>query len=343
MTTAIRLTAMCSLVLASVCCHAIGEDGSQPRGSGVTQPDKRMLDYYRTHSEWTNPGEHKTMFRGIPDDISSIVKSVQGCLIHGGLVWLYDLKPSEAQGMGFNIRRTDELLRRIAAFDESPLSVPRPKEKRLLVNCRQFSVLTCSILRHKGVPARVRTGYALYTWGRGMHENHWICECWSSQDRRWIRIDAQIDTKQKALMRIDFNTLDMPEGRFISAGEGWRRYSDGTVKLDAFGLGGRDGWNALGWDMVMPNVTTDLMALNKTELLPWDVNPHWRKTKQQMSTADMETIEKAALLSRQVDASWAEMRRFYQKHPALRMPEGFDTKERTAEQVSPPHADKPRR
>lgn len=290
-----------------------------------------MLDYYRTHSQWTNPGEQETMFCGIPDDISAIVKSVQGCLIHGGLVWLYDLKPSEAQDRGFTIRRAEELLRRIKALDEAPFSVPRPKEKRLVVNCRQFSVLTCSILRHEGIPARTRAGYALYTWGRGMYENHWICEYWKPEEQRWVQVDAQIDNKQKELMHIDFNTIDMPEGRFVSAGEGWQRYRDCAVEIKVFGLGGRDGWNALGWNMVMPNVTCDAMALNKTELLPWDVNPYWQKKEEQMSAADMATIETAAILCRQVDNRWAEMREFYENHRVLQMPEDFEKREQAAQ------------
>ena len=141
------------------------------------------------------------MLDGIPDDIRSIVESVQGVLIHGGLVWLYELEPTEAQDNGFKIRRTEELLRRIESLDSAALGVHRPKEKRLIVNCRQFAVLACSILRHKGVPARARAGYALYTWRHGKYENHWICEYWNQDEQRWVQVDAQID-----------GTVDHPDG-----------------------------------------------------------------------------------------------------------------------------------
>ena len=70
----------------------------------------QMLAFYRSHSLWTDLGEHKTMFDSITDDVPSIVKSVQGVLIHDGLVWLYKLKPSEEQNNGFKIRKTEELL-----------------------------------------------------------------------------------------------------------------------------------------------------------------------------------------------------------------------------------------
>jgi hypothetical protein len=285
--------------------------------------DKPMLDYYRNHSPWTDPGQQAAMLRDLANDIPSIVAAVQGCLIHGGLLWLYRLQPVPAREGGAGIRRTEALLRRVAALDAAPLGTSRPAERRLVVNCRQFAVLTCAILRHQGVSARARAGYALYTWGRGMYENHWICEYYRPGEARWAQVDAQLDRQQKELMRIDWDTLDLPTDKFVSAGEGWRRYREGAVDIGAFGLGGRDGWNALGWGMVMPNVTCDAMALNKTELLPWDVNPYWERTQAQMSAADMETIEGTARLCRQVDERWAELRAFYQAHPLLRMPEGF--------------------
>ena len=200
-----------------------------------------MLGFYRTQSPWTDPGEHEGMYAGIPDDVASIVESVQGVVVHGGLVWLYELKPSEAQQGGPVIRRTDELLGRIKALDDAGLDVQRPPEKRLVVNCRQFAVLTCSILRHKGIPARARAGYALYTWRDGKHENHWICEYWNENEKRWIQVDAQIDGKQREFFKIDFDTLDIPKGRFVVAGDGWRVFRDGEVPPENFGVGGADG------------------------------------------------------------------------------------------------------
>ena len=315
------------LLLVWGCSRSSLEQSLQTQGSATKGAYQQMLDFYRTHSTWTNPGQHQAMFDGIPNEISSIVESVQGVLIHGGLVWLYELNPTKAQDNGFEIRKTEDLLWRINSLDNADFSIHRPKEKRLLVNCRQFAVLTCSILRHKGIPARARAGYALYTWGRGKYENHWICEYWNRDEQRWIHVDAQIDAQQKKLMHIDFNTLDMPRGKFVTAGEGWQRYRNGKVKVEAFGLGGKDGWNAIGWEMVMPNVTCDIMALNKMELLPWDVNPYWVKKEAEMAPEDTALIEKAAILSNQVDSHLGQMREFYESNPVLRMGEDFEEKE----------------
>jgi len=258
------------------------------------------------------------MYEGIPEGISNVVQAVQNVLVHGGLLWLYKMTPTEEQGGGMNIRETEEMLGRIAQMKPGSLAVARLEDQRLVVICRQFAVLTCSILRSKGIPARVRAGYALYTWGRGKYENHWICEYWQPIEHRWIQVDAQIDAAQRELMRIDFDTLDMPAGHFISAGEGWQRYRQGKADVASFGLGGKEGWNAIGWGMLMPNVVCDTMALNKDELLPWDVPPYWAKKQSEMSSDDMELIDTLAT------ASWDQSRSLYSANEMLHMPVDFE-------------------
>jgi len=309
------LALLVALAGASSCSAAHG--AATPQGREATGAGRIMLDFYRTHSVWTDPGNQKGLFEGIRADTRSIVEAVQGVMIHGGLAWLYDLKPSPAQTGGEQIRKTEELLQRIAGLEGAPLAVRRPPEKRLLVNCREFAVLTCSIFRHKGIPARARAGYAVYTWGRGKYDNHWICEYWNQKERRWVQVDAQIDDKQRDLTHVDFDTLDLPGGKFVTAGDGWQRYRRRELKPELFGVAGEGRWIAMGWPMVMPNVTCDVMALNKMELLPWDVNPYWNKKEAEMSSADMAVIDWAAELSVAIDRKWIEMRQFFKAHPNL--------------------------
>lgn len=280
---------------------------------------KAMLDFYTSQSAWTDPGKFRSMYEGIPEGITGVVQSVQNVLVHGAWLWAYKMTPTQQQDGGFNIRKIEEILGRISQMKAGSLAIPRSDAERLVVNCRQFAVLTCSILRSKGIPARARAGYALYTWGRGKHENHWVCEYWQPAERRWIRVDAQIDDKQRQVMRLDFNTLDI-HGDFVTAGDGWQRYRQGKVPIDYFGLGGKDGWNGMGWSMVMPNVVCDTMALNKDELLPWDVPPHWTKKEAEMTPDDIELIDRLAA------AQWNDIRSLYGDHSTLQMPKDFDNR-----------------
>ncbi|MBN1352870.1 transglutaminase domain-containing protein [candidate division KSB1 bacterium] len=291
------------ILTTSIACLPIGAQTLETDKS-AKEVHTSMLEYYRTQSEWTNPGTEEDMYRGIPNDIPSIVKAVQGALIRNLS------NPTEAQDKGWEIRRTEELLRRIRELHDEPVVVTRPVSKRLLVNCRQFSVLTCSILRHNGIPARARAGYVVFPAAAVIYENHWICEYWEATEQRWIQIDAQV------------NQIDIPEGRFVTAGEGWRRYRQGEAEPGTFGVSR----NSIGWEMIVGNITCDAMALNKTELLPWDVNPHWSKKKEDLPASDVSLIDEAAALCREVDSRWEELRDFYDTHPIIRMPANFENK-----------------
>ncbi len=199
------------------------EGGSGHSGGNRMEPSgENMLEYYAAHSAMTDPKGSVDLYEGLPSDPKRIVAAVQGVFVHGGLTWLYKLKPRDEQNEGWKVRQVADMLERIRRLDGRGLTARRELKNRLVVNCRQFAVLTCSIFRHHGIPARARAGYATYTWGRGKYENHWICEYWSAVDRRWVQVDAQIDQKQRKLMKIDFDTLDMPKGKFMAAGTGWK-------------------------------------------------------------------------------------------------------------------------
>jgi hypothetical protein len=147
-----------------------------------------------------------------------MVRCVQNLLMHGALCRLYEHTPTDTQRGGEAIRQVEAMLDRALSLDDRPLDKPRPPGKRLLGNCRTFAVLLTSLMREKGIPARVRAGFAAYTWGRGKLENHWICEHYDRDRRRWVKVDPQIDHRQRRLMRIDFDTLDLPEGAFLVGG-----------------------------------------------------------------------------------------------------------------------------
>ena len=127
--------------------------------------------------------------------------------------------------------------------------------------------MLCGLLRHQGVPARVRCGFAGY-FSKGHWEDHWICECWSPTEHRWRRIDAQLDSVLVQRLGIDFDPGDLPQGRFMSAGEAWVRCRAGRDEATTFGHG-----TACGMWFIRVNVMRDHLVLNGSEVSPWD---SWR-------------------------------------------------------------------
>jgi len=46
-------------------------------------------------------------------------------------------------------------------------------------------------MRHKGIPSRVRCGFANY-FERGKHVDHWVAEYWLASEHRWLLVDAEL-------------------------------------------------------------------------------------------------------------------------------------------------------
>jgi Transglutaminase-like superfamily len=159
------------------------------------------------------------------------------------------------------IRPAAKLVQTLLALDSSPLDVPREPDKRVVGTCRHFAVLACALLRHRGVPARVRCGFATY-FQKGQGLDHWITEYWNHDQTRWVRIDSEV-LGQELLPHPE----DLRPGEFLTGGEAWGAYRRGEIDASTFGVYGTENW---GPGEIRGNTVKDLAALNKVETLPWD-------------------------------------------------------------------------
>jgi hypothetical protein len=127
--------------------------------------------------------------------------------------------------------------------------------------------MICSMLRHRSIPARVRCGFATYFPWRP-YEDHWICEYWSSEEKRWVRADAQLDQFQRNQLALKFDCADFPRGAFLSAGQAWLLARSGAAPTSDFGHG-----NAKGLWFLRVNLNRDLLSLTNQQVSAWDT---WR-------------------------------------------------------------------
>jgi len=115
------------------------------------------------------------------------------------------------------------------ALRDQPLTKTRELPERMVGVCRHYAVLYAALLRHHGVPARARAGFARYLgpgWG-----DHWITERW---DGRWVRDDAQIGAVARTKLELRFDPADMPPGEFLTGAEAWLRCRAGEADPEAF-------------------------------------------------------------------------------------------------------------
>ena len=264
-----------------------------------------MLDYYASHGPITDPRAEAVAFDGLPADLPALTRIVQGLVFHYFAdEHLFGWTPPRERMGEIDTRRVDAMLARLRALDPRPLGEPRPPERRILGCCRDFSVLLCGMARHHGIPARTRVGFATY-FNPDFYTDHEIVEWWDARQGRWRLIDPELGERHLAHFKIDFDPLDVPRDRFLVGGHAWQVVRNGKVDPDRFGLDPKAP-EPRGFRFVRGHVVQDLAALNKLELLLWDI---WGLMQAEPDAA-LSLLDEVAQRTR-ADDGFADVRRLY--------------------------------
>ncbi|NLD43173.1 MAG: transglutaminase domain-containing protein [Chloroflexi bacterium] len=268
--------------------------------------DANALAYYSRPGIMTDAGTYSRAFAGLPTDLAALVEVVQGLLVHVFWAERYGLRLPPDREAEVGLRNVEQKMERLLAIDPAPLTEERPLSRRLVGNCRDFSVLLCAMLRQQGVPARARAGFGTY-FRRGHFEDHWVCEVWQNDEERWVLVDAQLDAFQREALHIAFDPLDVPREQFVSGGEAWLQCRHGQADADDFGI-----LDMHGYAFVRGNVVRDFLALNKIELLPWDAWGPMASSDAEAITRNVALIDRLARLTTSGDALFLALRATYE-------------------------------
>lgn len=224
-------------------------------------------DYYTRQSPTSDPGTRFRLFARLPHSVAELCAVVHGLVAHRDSVpQLYGFDPAGPRKLEADTRFVEKILGKIIELDDAPLLEERIPEKRFLGSCRDFAILLCGMLRHKGVPARLRCGFGAY-WAPGVFTDHWACEYWNNGEQEWMLADAEIGAPERRRYGIAFDHTNVPRDQFLVAGKAWKMCREEGRDPDLFGvhhIGVQGLW------FVRANLLRDLASLNKLELLPWD-------------------------------------------------------------------------
>jgi Transglutaminase-like superfamily len=215
------------------------------------------LQDYATQSGYSDPGRYASLLDGLPTDIAELTAVVRNVLIHyrGGMDFTAD-RLAEVDN-----RWIERLLETDHQRNGTRLTAPREPTDRVVGCCRDFALLTIAALRHQGVPARSRVGFAPY-FAPGFHHDHVILEYWDGA--RWVAVDAELDPAGDW----EFDPIDMDPSAFRSAARVWTGFRAGDLDADDFGVDPqlpiRGGW------FVRNYVFQELAHRQRDELLLWD-------------------------------------------------------------------------
>ena len=281
------------------------------------RPARRVLEFYARPAKLTSAGKHARLFDELPSDVDQLVRAVQHLMVYDVVAAdFYGFSIPEGRHGEIHIRHMEDILDRLLALEGCGLTVPRPVDTRLVGRCHHFMLFLIAALRVKGIPARGRCGFGAY-FNPPFFEDHWVCEYWNADKERWILVDTQFDEVWREKLNVKHDILDVPREQFLVAADAWRKCRTGDADPSKFGI---DFAGLRGLWFIAGSLVRDTAALNKMEMLPWDVWGAQPRSNQALEADELAFFDRLAAITRAPDTSFDELRESYARDDRLRVP-----------------------
>lgn len=279
------------------------------------QADNSVLNFYRQYSAFTDPGEYEYLYENLPDSLPELCSLIKSQFIHpyGELNKYREQIPKERWNEMFRYPSVKSILEGLVSYDSSGIVNDRKPEARLVLGCNQNAILLASILKYRGIPARVRFGHASYIIP-GFHISHTICEVWNKDDNRWMLVDPSMDM-------VDFN-----REKFDISNDLWLKMQKGKIDLKLYGIPRR----YTGMVSIVGKVCTDLASILGTE---YPINQYAPildyafQNNGQLTSKHIETLNNISELMKSIDAdNLSKLKEIYNNTPQIQITKPFEAK-----------------
>lgn len=287
----------------------------------------RILQYYLEFSSFTNPGCYRdNLIKDLPDDVRKIGFLVRSQILHrvevgmsitgegnvkdnkNGLPWY---RQPEDDNFPTAVAMLAEFYRR----DCRGFINNRLVKNKLVLTCRFVAVLMASILKSKGIPARVRSGFAPYFSQFGEKSvDHWINQYWNKRQKRWITIDVD-----GSLSSLKFDTYDIPDGVFDYSADTWVAARKGKTDANHFwNAGGYEGLVVIAWELFY-----DFHCLMNNEII-YAHHPSFVTFRNfpQLEEEELKEIDQLAHLMQKPDDDYDELMKIWETNKKFRLLKG---------------------
>ena len=221
------------------------------------------LEYYRQQSVFSDPGQLAALWDTVPATIEDMKAAITPLLFH--------YRGSADRISEVNLRYAADMLTCVHAIKPVVIGEERLPNERMVGCCRDWALLLVSLARHHGFAARSRVGFSNYFMD-GWWIDHTVAEIWDETEQRWRLVDAQLHHPWTLASGQEVNPLDISRTIFLPGLDAWRAVRAGTHNSATF-LVHPDIDEADLRDMpyIWHNTVLDLAALNRHEMLLWDV------------------------------------------------------------------------
>jgi Transglutaminase-like superfamily len=283
------------------------------------------LDHFRSFSRFTYPGLYQEFLRrDLPGDIAEMGRLVKQQVIHTIVLSMSregsHVNPAygKISEVPWYRQAEDDYFPTAAAMlaelyhrDPRGFVSDRSPANKLIVTCRFVAILVASILKSRGIPARVRAGYAPYIPSDHI-EDHWITQYWHAPEERWVTIDAD-----GSLEQFSFDTFDMPSGTFTFGADAWLSVRAGRQDPDAYRIHG-----PTALDELAAQVFADFHCLMNNEIpytqYPVFVVSDFDETNEQK----LQAADAFARLMQQPDENFSQLQTIWEDNRDFRLLRG---------------------
>jgi excinuclease ABC subunit A len=269
-------------------------------------PTDEILNFYKGFSNYTDPGEHASLFDDLPESLKDLCSLIKHQFIHP--IELGDLRnslPEERHYEDPKFPTVSDMLEGLLRYDERGLTFERKRENRLIVACYHHALLLASMLRHRGIPARIRTGFARYFEKEaGVRFGHAICEVWDKKKQRWILVDP------------DRQFVDFSRNLFEFSDSAWKQLRAGKIKPGKYVAAQSKGDHA-----ILHILLQDLSCVLLEEKSYWDDPAILQDKISNINAVDSEKLEifdQIAELLSDPDANLEQLSHLHKEHSFLR-------------------------
>ena len=277
--------------------------------------------FYSRQSDITDPGRRAHLYADLPFDAPRLARAAQGLITHANMGRAPGAITGVEERRERGVRRVESLLGRMQELDCRPLAESRSGERRVAGCSRDYAVLLASMLRHRGIPARARCGFARYL-GPEMHYARWVCEYWREREQRWVMVDAEmLDEAERERHPIRFDPCDVPHTQFLTAGRAWQMCRIWRADPRRFGLHRGE----CGLAYVASQLVRDLACLNKVEMLASDTWELAHSAFDYLWDRDLRLLDRVARVTLSGNEAFPELRALYDLEPRLRVPAVINT------------------
>lgn len=275
-------------------------------GSAIDQDD---LKNYKSHTERTDPGEYSKMLDNLPSDLETLCSIIKQQLLHPQETTAMDFSMEEVSNDG-KIPDVKSMLEIISKKNNPDLKTDREPYDRLILACYHHSILLASILRHQGVPVRLRAGYSrFFEKQAGVRFGHIICEVWDSNDKRWILVDPD-----REIINMKPKDFEFASGAFSKMQKKWGNEKKYTASVGQ-GFKGSVYLMLLDASFVLQN---EKLYYNLPEILLQDI-----KRPKDIDKDTLKDLEEIADHFKNIDAHLKDLNKVFYTNNSFK-PSGLD-------------------